>query len=459
MSDLDDGDVVLVQGSAKEPYELKNTGGVFSCTCPAWRNAGGPIDARTCKHLRGLRGDDAEAERLGVDVSALGGKVKRISGTKRAASATGESTSEGDDEDSATEGPPLLLAHKWENDVALHGWWMSEKLDGVRAYWDGTKFQSRLGNTFLAPAWFTAGLPTHPLDGELWVGRGEFQTCVSIVRRQDAGPQWKQVQYLVFDAPHLDRPFEERLAYLATLWKDGHPYARPHAHERCDSVEQLRAELARVEALGGEGLMLRKPGSKYEVGRSTTLLKVKTFHDAEGRVVGYEAGRGKHKGRTGAIELEAADGTRFTVGTGLSDAERKDPPPIGAIVTYRYQELTRDGVPRFPSYVGVAIDKAAPTVAARPKTASATVSRKVNAAANTPTTAAAELGAQRFVATEDGAAKFWEIAVDGAAHTVRFGKLGTPGQTRTKTFASEAAARADAEKLIGEKTRKGYRAE
>lgn len=453
MSDLDDGDVVLVQGSAKEPYELKNTSGVFSCTCPAWRNAGGPIDARTCKHLRGLRGDEAEAERLGIEVSALGGKVKRISGAKRAASPTDETAAGDGSEDDAAEGPPLLLAHKWENDVALAGWWMSEKLDGVRAYWDGTKFLSRLGNTFLAPAWFTAGLPSHPLDGELWVGRGEFQTCVSIVRRQDAGQQWKQVQYLVFDAPHLDRPFEERLAYLATLWKDGHPYARPHAHERCDSVEQLKAELTRVEGLGGEGLMLRKPGSKYEVGRSTTLLKVKTFHDAEGRVVGYEPGKGKHKGRTGALELEAADGTRFTVGTGLSDAERNDPPPIGAIVTYRYQELTRDGVPRFPSYVGLAIDKAGPTVAAAPRKPPA-----VKAPAATPT-APTTTAAQRFVATEDGAAKFWEIAVDGAAHTVRFGKLGTPGQTRSKSFASEAAARADAEKLIGEKTRKGYRAE
>jgi DNA ligase-1 len=126
---------------------------------------------------------------------------------------------------------------------------------------------------------------------------------------------------------------------------------------RCEGVAHLTAELGRVEALGGEGLMLRQPGSRYEVGRSTTLLKVKTFHDAEARVVAHTAGEGRHKGRVGALVVEMADGKRFSVGTGLSDQDRRTPPPIGSLITYRYQELSEGGVPRFPSYVGPAIDK------------------------------------------------------------------------------------------------------
>lgn len=110
------------------------------------------------------------------------------------------------------------------------------------------------------------------------------------------------------------------------------PHARCHEHQACTGLAQLREELARVEQAGGEGLMLRMPGSRYEVGRSSTLLKVKSFRDAEARVVGHQPGAGRHAGRLGALLVEMADGTRFSVGTGFSDAERKAPPPIGAII-------------------------------------------------------------------------------------------------------------------------------
>jgi DNA ligase-1 len=258
--------------------------------------------------------------------------------------------------------PPILLAHSWENDVELRGWWMSEKLDGVRAYWDGTRFLSRLGNSYQAPAWFTKSLPTDMvLDGELWVGRKQFQRCVSIVRRFDAGEEWRSVRYLIFDAPGLKLPFEDRQEAIRKLVAEQKP---PHAEwvkqELCRDIAHMKEELARVEALGGEGVMMRRPGSHYEVGRSHSLLKVKSFHDAEARVVGHQPGTGKHKGRLGALLVEMPSGKRFAVGTGLTDAERQAPPPAGAIITYRYQELTDDGIPRFPSYVGVRHDIAWP---------------------------------------------------------------------------------------------------
>jgi DNA ligase-1 len=332
MPDLADGESVEMKGSGAKPYVLKNTGGVYSCSCPAWRNQSESIERRTCKHLRKLRGDAAEEARVGGERPA-----------KTAAD-------EGEEEEAG--GPPLLLAERWDNETNLAGWWMSEKLDGVRAYWDGKQFLSRLGNVYHAPDWFTVGLPDLPLDGELWLDRKKFQRAVSIARRQDRSDHWKELRFVVFDAPARPDPFEDRLRFVHDRLRAlALPFAVPHAHELCRDLDHLRAELARVEALGGEGLMLRQPRSPYEVGRSATLLKVKSFQDAEARVVGHEPGKGRHKGRLGALLVEMGNGKRFAVGTGFSDAQRSNPPPVGSVIMYRFQELSEGGIPRFPTFV------------------------------------------------------------------------------------------------------------
>jgi DNA ligase-1 len=443
MSDLADGESVEVKGSARLPYVLKNVGGVYSCTCPAWRNQSIAIERRTCKHLRKLRGDKAEEDRVG---SALPSRPTP-------ASEVGEE---------GAGGPPLLLAQSWANDVDLAGWWMSEKLDGVRAYWDGKQFLSRLGNLFHAPDWFVESLPKTPLDGELWLARKSFQRTVSIVRRQDKSEHWREISFLVFDAPAASGRFEERIDFVReTLAQSKAKHIVAHAHEQCRSVEHLREELARVEALGGEGLMLREPGSKYEAGRSSTLLKVKTFHDAEARVVEHLPGAGRHKGRLGALAVELADGTSFSVGTGFSDAQRQDPPPVGSTITFRYQELSDRGVPRFPSFVRVCIAaEGTPSPnrsvgegkATDPSRSGSPSQTKSRPAGGTYSSSAK----QRFELVEDKSAKFWEVSVSGCDATVTFGRIGTAGQTQTKTFGDEAAAQAHAEKLIAEKTKKGY---
>jgi len=353
---LADGASTSVQGSSST-YQLSRNGNVYMCSCPAWKNQGAPIDRRTCKHLRAYLGADHEARRVGTAPAA------------RPAAASGKpaarSRSAAAKKDTA---PPILLAHKWEVDHDPTGWWMSEKLDGVRAYWDGEAFVSRLGNQFVAPDWFIADLPADTLDGELWVDRKKFQQTISIVRSGGAGQDWRAVRYVVFDAPNARGSFEDRAAHAQkVLARAQAPHARWHEHVPCTGVDHLREELGRVEALGGEGLMLREPGSSYVVGRSTSLLKVKTFHDAEARVIGHAPGAGKHKGRVGALIVELPDGTRFNVGTGLSDAEREAPPALGAVITFRYQELSDDGVPRFPSYVGERIDVELPAArTARP---------------------------------------------------------------------------------------------
>lgn len=325
-------------------YTLSRRGDVYACTCPAWRNQGATLDRRTCKHLRAYLGDAEETARVGA-AAAAPAKAKKATGGGEASADAGD------------DAPPILLAHKWETDHDPTGWWMSEKLDGVRAYWDGEAFVSRLGNRFFAPDWFVSELPADTLDGELWVGRKMFSRTISIVRSGAGGQEWKHVRYVVFDAPNARGGFEERISHVErVLSKAGSPYASVHEHLVCEGFEHLHSELRRVEGLGGEGLMLRQPKSRYEVGRSTSLLKVKTFHDAEGRVVAHVPGAGKHKGRLGAVVCELPSGATFNIGTGFSDAERKDPPPIGAVVTFRYQELTDDGIPRFPTWVGVRID-------------------------------------------------------------------------------------------------------
>ncbi len=417
MADLADGETAEIKGSAKKPYVLKNTGGVYSCTCPAWRNQSLGIEQRTCKHLRKLRGEAAEKERIG--------KLPERT-TQTAAK---------------PDAPALLLAHRWENDGDLRGWWMSEKLDGVRAYWDGKSFFSRLGNRFIAPDWFTAGLPDTPLDGELWAGRKQFQKTVSIVRRQDAGKVWESIRYLIFDAPSQAGPFEQRMEFINHLFETPLAYAAAHEHQICDGLEHMQRELARVEQLGGEGLMLREPESLYEAGRSKTLLKVKTFFDAEAKVMGHQAGRGRHKGRLGALEVITPEGTNFSVGTGLSDAERDNPPVVGSIVTYRYQELSDNGVPRFPSFIGVRMDFEWPGDAvAEPKKA------------DSP----GETSTRRFELVDGSVSKFWEITVAEAQHQVRYGRIGSEGQIRVKSFPDPEAAQRDADKLADAKMRKGY---
>jgi DNA ligase-1 len=425
MAELEDGDSVEVQGSGSARYTLKRLGDAYSCTCPAWQHQGATIDRRTCKHLRAYLGEDHEAKRVGV--AAPG------------AAAPASSSSSGAKTSAATP-PPVLLAHKWEVDHDPTGWWMSEKLDGIRAYWDGEGFVSRLGNRFVAPAWFVESLPANTLDGELFAGRKLFQKTTSIVRSGAGGDAWKQLRYVVFDAPNHGGTFEERSAFCRELLAAELPYAAWHEHVACEGFDHLRRELARVEGLGGEGLMLRQPRSPYVAGRSSTLLKVKTFHDTEARVVDHVAGAGKHKGRLGSLLCELPDGTRFNVGTGFSDAERTSPPPIGAVITFRYQELTPDGVPRFPSYVGVRVDVELPS----PGPASA----KRRGAVLAPAPAPAPAGTRLVLADGERDAEA-TLVVSGA----------TVGWRAVETFTSEKAAKRALADLRASLIAQGYEEE
>jgi len=333
---LNDGESVEVQGSAKSPYIVKRIGDVISCSCPAWRNQSLPINRRTCKHIRKILGDEAEQIRVGYNPAIKTKPKKKTIAVP----------------------PAMLLAEKWTSDIDPTGWWMSEKLDGVRGYWTGKEMLSRSGNIFYLPEWFKQQLPSCTLDGELWMGRKKFQETVSIVRTQGGSDEsWEKIMYLIFDAPKAPGTFEDRMLFLSSFSKlDGATSACVLKQEKCKGSNHLLQTLKKVGKIGAEGLMLRQPNSLYEGSRSSTLLKVKTFLDDEATVMGYEDGKGRHKGRVGSIIL-SWKGKTFKAGTGLSDKERKNPPSIGSKVTFKYQELSTGGIPRFPVYGGPSVDK------------------------------------------------------------------------------------------------------
>ncbi|KAJ3926404.1 MAG: hypothetical protein NXY57DRAFT_1029150, partial [Lentinula lateritia] len=372
---MEDGEEMEVQSqTSSSTYKVKRTWDHYYCTCPAWRNQPSvPVNARSCKHLISLLGEKYEAAR--IKLKNPDGAALRAPKSKNKSSKKGKNT--GDDDDnggSKKTDVAVLLANSWDVDKGPDptGWWVSEKLDGVRTFYDGKHMYSRLGNPFTPPQWFLDKLPKDvTLDGELFGGRGEFQNTVSIVKTMNS-PHWKGITFHIFDIPSLStQPFEARLEHLKKLFAPG---TGLYASDKVIVVEQEKAKsrkhvldkLKEIESLGGEGLMLRKPGSLYEGKRSSTLLKIKSFYDAEAVVTGYKPGKGRNAGVTGALKCKMASGKTFDVGSGLNDKQRKSPPKIGSIIVYRFQELTKDGVPRFPTYLGEAADKTEPKDAVVP---------------------------------------------------------------------------------------------
>lgn len=253
---------------------------------------------------------------------------------------------------------PLLLAEETDGNIDPAGWLVSEKYDGVRALWDGQRLRFRSGATVAAPAWFLARLPTTPLDGELWLGRGRFDALSGLVRRaepEDAG--WRELSYMLFELPDAPGRFADRAAELAriaaaTRWPQ--LQAVPQA-----TIESRRALGDRLEAViraGGEGLMLHRADAPYVGGRSRVLFKLKPQQDADAIVVAHLPGQGRHAGRLGSLRVRRDDGTEFRLGTGFSDAQRADPPPLGSTVTFTHRGLTPQGLPRFASFLRVRPD-------------------------------------------------------------------------------------------------------
>lgn len=256
--------------------------------------------------------------------------------------------------------PPLLLAKNYDDaDIELSRYWVSEKYDGVRAYWDGKRLLTRAGNPIHAPEWFTQGWPVTPLDGELWAGRGQFEQVTATVR--DLEPDnaaWHRIRFMVFDLPAHAGTFDARLQTLQSLLSSLRiDWLREVTQSRVVDEDALLQQLETIAAAGGEGLMLHRGDSVYRAERSDDLLKLKQHQDAEAQVVAHLPGQGKYVGMMGALVVRDADGTSFRIGTGFTDEQRRDPPPVGSWVTYSYQNVTARGIPRFARFLRAKPDR------------------------------------------------------------------------------------------------------
>ena len=251
--------------------------------------------------------------------------------------------------------PDILLANVHRDDIDVTRYLVSEKLDGVRAIWDGETLRFRSGYRVNAPQWFIDALPKTPLDGELWLGRGQFDRLSGIVRRDlPDDNEWRQVRYMIFELPAAPGSFAERAARIREIVAAANlPWLAEVPQTPVVSREKLQQMLAHTVKAGGEGLMLHRADAAYETGRSDTLLKLKPWLDAEAVVLAHLPGKGKYAGQMGALRLRMPDGREFRLGTGFTDAQRKNPPPVGSTVSYRYRELTPNGLPRFASFLRI----------------------------------------------------------------------------------------------------------
>lgn len=276
----------------------------------------------------------------------------------------------------------LLMDYHKAKPNNLQEYVMSEKLDGVRALWNGKQLITRNGRVINAPTCFTKDFPPFMLDGELWIGRGEFEKILALVQKDCThcpchSPNtdkhqslWDKVGYYVFDVPacglessqKAPKPCTlfERLSVLESYLSSKAGKATritPIKHQPITSEKELFAHLRDLSKQGAEGLVLRKINAPYEQTRSTNALKLKLYEDTECKVIAHHKGKGKYASKLGSLTCEqeiTANGAKrtlhFKIGSGFSDKERDDPPPIGSVITYKFYGYTKNGVPRFATF-------------------------------------------------------------------------------------------------------------
>lgn len=252
--------------------------------------------------------------------------------------------------------PHLTLANVYQRDIDISQYWVSEKLDGVRAYWDGEKLISRQGNIIPAPTWFLAQLPSSvKLDGELWLERGGFEKLSGIVRTTHPNDEaWRKVSYHIFDMPDMKQTFEQRIKAMQHLFANNHPNnVHVVKHFKLPSHHELMKSLQQYVDQGAEGLMLHLGSAHYNAGRSDDLLKVKLYQDAEAKVIKHFPGKGRFQGMLGSILVEDKTGLQFRIGSGFTNKERINPPAIGSTISFKFYGKTNNGIPRFASFLRI----------------------------------------------------------------------------------------------------------
>ncbi len=260
--------------------------------------------------------------------------------------------------------PQVMLAqtqHLSSLPLDTSGYFVSEKYDGVRAYWTGSQFITRKGYRISAPEWFTEAFPSEPMDGELWIERGKFAEVSAAIRRYEPNhSEWRKIKFMVFDLPITGLAFHQRFAKLMALFTtpnvDFPSWLRVVAHKRFERRAQVQAYFDDIVTKKGEGIMLNVSNATYQPGRSQGLLKIKPSYDADAVVIAHQPGKGKYLGMMGALWVRNDEGIKFKIGTGFSDDERRAPPEIGATISYQYSGFNRTGIPRFARFLRVRND-------------------------------------------------------------------------------------------------------
>jgi DNA ligase-1 len=252
------------------------------------------------------------------------------------------------------------LANVYQDDIVVQDYWISEKLDGIRARWNGSSLITRNANIIFAPAWFVKNFPPHTLDGELWLARNSFEKTASIVLRKTPNTDWQNIKFMLFDLPEHKGTFSQRLTEMQLLVDAvASPYLQAIPQFKLTNQRLLMLKLDELVAQGAEGLMLNHHAAYYQDGRSANLLKLKKYQDTEAKVVAHISGKGKYKNMMGSMLVELVElgvfenGLQFKIGSGFSDMQRRDPPPVDTIITFKYYGLTAKGIPRFASFLRV----------------------------------------------------------------------------------------------------------
>ncbi|WP_341663410.1 DNA ligase [Vibrio sp.] len=255
---------------------------------------------------------------------------------------------------------PLMHAGFYDPDIDLSQYWKSEKLDGIRAIWDGKTLQTRSGLKLNPPNWFIEALPSYYLEGELWAGRGNFNLVqTTVLDKTPIENAWRHIRFMVFDMPHSSASYLHRYEDIVQLVNSLQvEHIQFVEHTPISSEQELSTYFDQINAYGGEGVMLRKFSGKYQSGRGEQLLKMKQYHDAEATIIGYKMGKGKLSGLVGALLVQLDSGVQFYVGSGLSDELRKKPPRLGTTITYRHNGYTHKGIPKFARFLRERVDSA-----------------------------------------------------------------------------------------------------
>lgn len=233
----------------------------------------------------------------------------------------------------------------------------SEKLDGVRAFWDGKNLYSKGGKLLTPPSFFTQNFPPFAIEGELWSKRGDFENIVSILKSTKKKEKWRELKFYIFEVPNQQGGILKRLEVLeAYLASQPAPFISIIPQLPLNTLQALQDALSAITQAGGEGVVVREKDAPYYTGRNKKAMKLKLYEDRECKITSYVQGKGKFENLVGSIICLDGD-VEFKIGSGMSENFRKNPPKVGTIITYKYFGLNKNKLPKFPVFLRIRSDE------------------------------------------------------------------------------------------------------